>query len=113
MGLASGLDGGDLGDGRRVPRIDVDTGAAVVVAAVVDDDPAVAPAGFLAHVFPLDTADDEVQPLALSLLPPSSLVNNEDLSDMSDPPLSLSRSSDDVNLREALGDAGGGRRLQT
>jgi hypothetical protein len=110
MGLASRLDGGDLGDGRRVPRIDVDTGAAVVVAAVVDD---VAPAGFLAHVFPLDTAADEVQPLALSLLPPSSLVNNEDLSDMSDPPLSLSRSSDDVNLREALGDAGGGRRLQT
>lgn len=108
MGLASGLDGGDLGDGRRVPRIDVDT--AVVVVAVVDD---VAPAGFLAHVFPLDTAADEVQPLALSLLPPSSLVNNEDLSEMSDPPLSLSRSSDDVNLREALGDAGGGRRLQT
>jgi hypothetical protein len=101
--LASGLDG-DFGDGRRVPRIE-DTGEGVDV--VVDP---VAPAGFLAQVFPLDTADEE-QP-RLSLFPPS-LVNNEDLSEMSDPPLSLSRSSEEVNLREALGDAGGGRRLQT
>lgn len=103
MGLASGLDG-DFGDGRRLPTTTTFDSGVVV-------DAAVAPAGFFAQVFPLDATEE--QPTRLSLVLPPSLANSEDLSEMSEPPLSLSRSSEEANLREALGDAGGGRRLQT
>ena len=48
-------------------------------------------------------------PLLLLFSPASS----ESLSEMSEPPLSLSRISDEANLRDARGDAGGGRRLHT
>ena len=97
MGLASGLDG-DFGDGRRLPTTTTFDSGVVV-------DAAVAPAGFFAQVFPLDATEE--QPTRLSLVLPPSLANSEDLSEMSEPPLSLSRSSEEANLREALGDAGG------
>lgn len=90
------------------------------IAAELDDDEVVVfvdgPAGFLVvQLFPLDVTTDSVieedgPPVRLSLV---SLASKDDLSDMSEPPLSLSRSSDEANLRDALGDAGGGRRLQT
>jgi len=45
--------------------------------------------------------------------PPLSPASSESLSDTSEPPLSLSLISVEANFLDALGDAGGGRRLHT
>ena len=71
---------------------------------------------FLAHVLPLladAIAEAEDVEARFSLLLPLSVANSDSFSDTSEPPLSLSRISDEANFLDALGDAGGGRRLQT
>lgn len=95
--------GGDVADERRGIGVEGFMG-----------DVALLEATFLAQILPFaaaDVADWAEVTGRLSLLPPPSPASSDSLS--SDPPLSLSRISDALNLREALGDAGGGRRLQT
>ena len=92
--------GGDLAEVRRGMGVEGFMGDAPVVEAT-----------FFAQVLPLAAANAAVTGRLSPLLPHPSLASNDNFS--SDPPLSLSRISDVLNLRDALGDAGGGRRLQT
>ena len=102
---------GDFVDGRLTTGLAGDAGLGdpgngdptAVVLTTVD---------FFTQVLPL-LAEAEDNATRFSLLFALSPESSESFSDKSDPPLSLSRISDDANFRDALGEAGGGRRLQT
>ena len=115
MGEGIGLEGGDRRFG--VGWADLTTGCELATLPGF----AVAPeaffrAGIGAHVLPrvvavaVATTRCFSAPLSVGAADDPS---SESLSETSEPQLSLSLISDEANLREALGEAGGGRRLHT